>query len=360
MIGFGIVGCGSASPPVARAIAASSMAELIGVFDVNEQLSSDLAARHAVKKFSSFPELLENEQVEAVYIAVPHDLLQSLACQALRAGKHVLVEKPMAITLEQADEVIALAETEKRALGVYYEMRWVEPFQQARKLIQGGAIGKVIGLRIQTLIDKSLQYWQSGYDGRSTSTWRGQRSRAGGGVLLMNTSHLLDAVRFITGLEVEQVTGVHATLVAPVEVEDIAAATLVFDNRAVGSVFAGAHISGSRTGDECVEIFGENGQVKLPDPYGEDPLRIFLHHAWGDYRPGEWHSVLRKPVDVHLSEVENFITSIEMGEPPSPSGREAVQVLATVLAIYYAAEKQCSVKTNEVRMIESSLKQIKT
>ena len=153
--------------------------------------------------------------------------------QALEAGKHALTEKPLAISVDEVDRLIALAAKQKLVLGVFFEMRYAPAHDIAKRLVQAGAIGNIIGIRIQTLIDKSMTYWQSGYAGRSVNPWRGIKQQAGGGVVLMNASHLLDAVMYVTGLKVTSVAADVGTLVANVEVEDLASATLRFDNGAL-------------------------------------------------------------------------------------------------------------------------------
>src|SRR5512142_599561 len=129
-------------------------------------------------------------------------------------------------------------------------MRYAPTHDIAQDRVQSGAIGNIIGIQIQTLIDKPLTYWQSGYAGRTTNPWRGIKSQAGGGVVLMNTSHLLDAAFYITGLNVNSVSAEIGTLASNVEVEDMASATLRFDNGAIGNILAGAHISGAHDRSE--------------------------------------------------------------------------------------------------------------
>lgn len=337
MIRFGILGCGSASIPVAQAVSALEEAQLVGLYDANRDLAIDLAGRFGGKVWAAAEDFLQDPQIDAVYIAVPHDLLYPFARQAIEAGRHVLVEKPMALGLEQADALIQAAEQHRCGLGVFYEMRQTDPIQTARRMVQSGAIGQVIGVRIQTLVDKPPSYWTSGYTGRLSSPWRAQRSRAGGGVLLMNTSHLLEAVFYITSLEVVRVTAEAGTLLAAVEVEDLAAATLLFDNGAIGSIYAGAHLAGAGTGDECFEIFGSYGQLKIPDPYGSGSLQVFLRQEWEGLSDGIWHSLPARPVQVYQAAIREFIQSIASGIPPPTGGREARRVLATILAIYQAA-----------------------
>src|SRR5215208_132148 len=121
---FGIVGCGSASVPVCEAIVASPIAELVAVYDVNGDLANDLSQRFHVQALETFAELLTNQTVDAVYVAVPHYLLAPLTQQILEAGKHALTEKPLAISLEEVDRLIGLAAQQQLALGVFYEMRY--------------------------------------------------------------------------------------------------------------------------------------------------------------------------------------------------------------------------------------------
>lgn len=351
MTGFGIVGCGSAAVPVAQAMSASPITRLMCVYDVNLGLAMDLAERHGARVANTYDELLSDPSVEAVYIALPHDLLHPFACRALNAGKHALVEKPMALSLQQADELVALAEQRCLALGVFYEMRQVASFQAARRMVQNGAIGKVTGVHIQTLIDKPMSYWQSGYMGRLESPWRGQLARAGGGVILMNTSHLLDAVRFITGLEVEHVSAEIGTLVASVEVEDTAAATLRYDNDAIGSIFAGAHIAGASLGGERFKIYGDKGQLRLPDPYGSEGLQGYLGQDWEDFPADKWHTLPAQKTDVYLAALEEFTNALICGNSPPTSGTDARQVLAIILAIYRSAAEHRAIKISEVGMV---------
>ena len=337
---FGILGCGTASIPACEAIVASPIAELEAVYDVNEALADDLHQRFQVQKANTLEELLANPMVDAVYIAVPHYLLAPLTRQTLEAGKHALTEKPLAISLNEVDALIDLADRQRLVLGVFFEMRYAPAHALARQWVQEGAIGNIIGVQIQTLIDKALTYWQSGYMGRSFNPWRGIKAQAGGGVVLMNTSHLLDALAYITGLRVTSVSAETGTLVSNVEVEDLAAATLRFNNGAIGSLIAGAHISGAH-GEECCRIHGTEGQIRLPDPYGHDPLRIYLKRAWGDFTAGTWHSIPTESVAVYQRAIEDFVQAVQLKQGAPIDAHAARQVLAVVLAIYQsAAEKR--------------------
>ena len=333
---FGIVGCGTASIPVCEAITASPLTELAAVYDVNPDMARDIGQRFQVSVMESFNELLNNPTVDAAYIAVPHYLLASLTQQALEAGKHALTEKPLAISLEEVDALMVLAHQRQLTLGVFYEMRYAPAHAPARELIQAGAIGEIIGVRIQTLIDKPLTYWEFGYAARSANPWRGLKAQAGGGVVLMNTSHLLDAVSYVTGLSVTSVSAEIGTLVAGVEVEDMATAILRFNNGAIGSLMAGAHISGAHH-EECFYIYGTQGQLRLPDPYGSDALQLYVQQDWGEFSARMWHSIPMESVPVYRRALEGFAQAVQLGECAPINAQAARNVLAVVLAIYRSA-----------------------
>lgn len=333
---FGIIGCGSASIPVCEAITALPNVELTAVYDVDRDLADDLGQRFHIPTMETLDELLANEMVDVVYTAVPHYLLAPLTQKVLEAGKHALTEKPLATSLADIDRLIALAASRQLALGVFYEMRYAPAHALARELIRAGAIGRIIGVQIQTLIDKPLTYWQSGYGGRSVNPWRGIKAQAGGGVVLMNTSHLIDALTYVTGLSVIAVSGEIGNLMSNVEVEDMAAATLRFDNGAIGSLLAGAHIHGAHNEEHCF-VYGTEGQIRLPDPYGCDSLQVYLKRAWDDLPAGQWHSIPIEPVPVYQRAIEEFSRAVKSRGSVPINGQIARQVLAVVLAIYQSA-----------------------
>ena len=156
----------------------------------------------------------------------------------------------------------------------------------------------------------------------------------------MNTSHLLDALMYVTGLAVTSVSAEIGTLVADVEVEDLATAIFRFNNGAIGSLIAGAHISGAHNEEYC-SIYGTQGQIRLPDPYGSDPLRIHVGREWDKLNAGQWYSISLEPIRVHRKAVEDFARAVATKDCVPISARDARQVLSVVLAIYQsAAEKR--------------------
>src|SRR5829696_2607365 len=202
---IGMIGCGEIAVRMATAIASSQHAQHVMVMDTQAALAQDLGETYGVPWTDRVDDLLANPEVDAAYIAVPHHLHAPLTIQAAEAGKHILVEKPIATTLADAEAMIAAA----RANGVWLSVNFhaqVDPLRQAaRDLVAQGTIGQVVGTRIVFRGDKPASYWTSGYSGRVATDWRVKKATAGGGVLIMNAIHDLNTLRFITGLEVGRV-----------------------------------------------------------------------------------------------------------------------------------------------------------
>ena len=156
-------------------------------------------------------------------------------------------------------------------------------------------------------------------------------------MVLMNTSHLLDAITYITSLHITSVSAEVGTLVADVEVEDTASATFRFDNGAIGSLLSGAHVAGAND-DEYCSIYGTEGQIRLPDPYASGPLRFYLKRDWGEFKGGEWHSVPGSAVPVYQRAVEEFAQAVRAGGCIPSDAQNARYVLSVVLGIYQSAK----------------------
>jgi predicted dehydrogenase len=158
-------------------------------------------------------------------------------------------------------------------------------------------------------------------------------------VLLMNTSHLLDALMYVTGLTVTSISAEVGTLVGNVEVEDMASAALRFDNGAIGSLLAGAHIYGARQ-QECITLYGTDGQIRLPDPYGSDPLQIYLKKPTSEFSAEQWHTIHMESVPVYRRAIEDFARAVQLKQCVPIDGYAARRVLSIVLAIYRSAVEQ--------------------
>jgi predicted dehydrogenase len=352
---IGLIGCGEIAARTAAAIANSRHAAHIMVMDTRPELARDLGETYGVPWTDRAEDLLANPAVDAVYIAVPHHLHAPLTLQAAAAGKPILVEKPIATTLADAEAMIAAARVNDIPLSVNFHAQ-VDPVSQAaRDLVAQGAIGEIIGTRIVFRGDKPASYWTSGYSGRVTTDWRVKKATAGGGVLIMNAIHDLNTMRFITGREVVRVYAEYGTFDTPVEVEDFIAVTYRYDNGAIGTIEAGSAIRGRDPLHDVDRVYGTAGQILLGDS-----LRVYSSAGTGDIPAGEWHEMPVKPQtpeEQQIAMVDGFAGPLVRGELPTVSAEDGLAALAIVLAAYQsgaegrpislAAGPQLTVMTSE-------------
>ncbi|MGI8914358.1 MAG: Gfo/Idh/MocA family protein [Chloroflexota bacterium] len=345
-LSIGMIGCGEIAVQTAKGIAASTLGQHVMVMDTDDRVAGDLGATYGVPHTTRVEELLANSAVTAVYIAVPHFLHAPLAIQAARAGKHVLVEKPIATTLAEADAMIAAARDAHVTLSVAY-LAQVDPVAQTvRRLIAADAIGKVVGTRIIYRGDKPESYWHGGYSGRIQTDWRTSKAKSGGGVLIMNTIHDLNTLRFITGLEVLRVSAEYETFTTPVEVEDYVAVTYRYDNGAIGTLEAGSAIRGRDPVREVNRIYGDAGQVLFANP-----TRLFVTKALEGLKAGEWQD-LPLPTGGAAGDraamIDGFAGAVLHGQPPvvrAEDGRAAIQI---ALAAYQSGQEHQTITLGPV------------
>src|SRR5215207_325040 len=329
---IGMIGCGEIAVRMATAIASSEHAQHVMVMDTQAALAQDLGEQYGIPWTDRVGDLLANPAVDAVYIAVPHHLHAPLTIQAAEAGKHVLVEKPIATTLADAEAMIAAA----RANGVWLSVNFhaqVDPIcQAARDLVSQGVIGEVIGTRIVFRGDKPASYWTSGYSGRVATDWRVKKATAGGGVLIMNGIHDLNTMRFITGLEVIRVYAEYGTYGTPVEVEDFIAVTYRYDNDAIGTIEAGSAIRGRNPLHDVDRIYGTAGQILLGEP-----LQLYTTVSRDGFRANEWQELTVPPLTTEEQQTamaDGFAGPIVLGDRPTIAAEDGLAVLAIVLAAY--------------------------
>ncbi len=334
-LGFGFVGAGEIAVASAAAVRTASSASLVRVVDARADLAADLAATYGGRPAASVDELIGDPAVEAVYISTPHFLHKDLAVQAAGAGKHVFIEKPMGVSPDDAWAIVDACRENGVVCGVPFVVRYAPAYREAYRLVQSGAIGRVTGFRLTYRGDKPRSYWSGGYSGRATSDWRQSRAKAGGGVMIMNTIHDLDATLWITGLQVEQVQGAIANTNSPGEVEDCAHAFFICTGGALASLEAQAALPGGAGPSHrwTNRIYGSEGQILLPTPWSSEPLALFTREAgaWQELSPDVGD-------DPRLLAFEDFAAAVLAGRPVPVPG-EACAIASSVIHAVYAAAR---------------------
>lgn len=347
LLRFGFVGAGEIAVASAEAVRDAVHASLVSVFDIDTGLVADLVGRFGGRAAGSLEQLLADPTVDAVYVCVPHHLHRETAVRAAAAGKHVLIEKPMGVSVDDAEAIVAACEASGVACGVPFVVREAPAFAAARERVAAGAIGDVTGFRITYRGDKPASYWTGGWSGRARGEWRMHWSSAGGGVLMMNTIHDLDAILWITGLEIERVHGAIATTSGPGEVEDVALAILEASGGALGSIEALAALPGGEGPSVrwIDRIHGTDGQILLPTPWGDDALALFRR------ADGEWSEVATDSTrgEPRARTFEKYAAAVLRGDEPPIPGRDGVRASRLVHAIYAAARSSGGVEVDAVR-----------
>lgn len=265
---FAVIGINGQGRAHLRALKETPEAELVAVCDVNEAAAQARSAEYGVPYFTSYEDLLKQDNVEAVTLALPHYLHATVAIAALQAGKHVVTEKPMALTVGECDRMIAAAQAAGRQLTVSHQGRVSPQYPYLRDLLHSEDFGRLIRT-VWLSGGTRTQYY---YD---TETWRGTWAEEGGGTLINQKVHDLDQLSFMVGqpAEVAAFTGNLFHRLDPLA-ETMASASLLWASGAIGTFQASISDGGTNFsrqeyhGDRACVVQDEQGwrigQFSLP------------------------------------------------------------------------------------------------
>jgi UDP-N-acetyl-2-amino-2-deoxyglucuronate dehydrogenase len=327
--GFGIVGTGVIAAMHAAAIATLPGARLAAVTDVAEGAAAAFAAARGCAAEPSLDRLLARPDVDVVCVCVPSGRHAYVGVQAARAGKHLVVEKPVDVTLAAADRLIEAARAAGVALTVISQHRFDPGLVELKRLLADGALGRLVLGEASTKWYRTQAYYDS-------AAWRGTLAMDGGS--LMNQGiHYVDLLRWCMG-PVAEVTAVVATQAHQVEVEDTALALVRFCSGAVGTILSStAAFPGF---PQRLEVTGTDGTVIVED--GRIVRRAFGAQA-GDGAPGPSGALgaAADPaaIDVasHAAQIADLLAAVEEGRPPAVGGQAGRDALEIVCAVYESA-----------------------
>ncbi|HEU5101406.1 MAG TPA: Gfo/Idh/MocA family oxidoreductase [Roseiflexaceae bacterium] len=333
-LGFGIVGAGMVARYHATAIERTPGARLVAVCRPNRARAEETAARFGVPCLADYPALLARDDVEAVCICTPSGMHAEQTIAAARAGKHVLVEKPMALTLADADAMIDACAQAGVLLGVALQRRTEPDFQRLRAAIAAGELGRLVLGSVSVPYMRAQSYYDS-------AAWRGTWALDGGGALMNQGIHLIDLLLWLMG-DATEARASAATLAHDIEVEDCITAALRFGNGALGSVMA---TTAAAPGfPHRVEIYGDRGGVQIE---GEQIVRwegenhVQAPGASTESREPIAAGAGSSPTGIgavgHTRLLADFAAAIRERRDPLVPGAEGRRALALVLAIYESA-----------------------
>jgi predicted dehydrogenase len=328
---IGIIGLGMASAPHAKSLQdLKERVEVKAAFSPSAERRKAFASAHGFPVVDSVDKIFADPAVDAVLLLTPPNTHLDLVRQAASAGKHVLLEKPLEISLGQAEELVSVAETGGIKLGVVLQHRFRPISVALSGLIRDGRLGEIVSASAR------LCNWrpQSYYD----QPGRGTRARDGGGVLLTQAIHTLDLMISLAGLPVE-VTGYAVTSpVHSMETEDLAFAATKFANGGIGSISA---TTAAYPGiPDAVDIIGTKGMARI------EGARMIAHFHDGTEEiaddgalgGGAGADPMAFPHQHHRAVIEDFLDATEHDRDPAVTGREALKVHRLIAAILRSSE----------------------
>ena len=338
--GFGIVGCGMVADFHAKAIAAMQGGHLACVFSRSPENAARVAETCGCAAYTDYNEFLAHPGLDIVTIATPSGAHLEPAQKAAQAGKHVVCEKPLEITLERIDKMIAACEHNKVMLAGIFQRRYFESVGVFKKAVDAGRLGKITLADAYIKWYRTQEYYDSGY-------WRGTWKLDGGGALMNQSIHTIDLLYYLAG-DVDWVCAfADRTIHERIETEDNAVAILKFRSGAMG-VIQGSTSCFSPGGHPAeVHMCGSEGSVFLRDDRlavwefkkgRSNDKKIIAKYGVQDQAGGAGAA---DPAAIsfreHQKNFEDVVRALKKGQRPmvdGPEGRKAVEI---ILAIYRSA-----------------------
>ena len=333
----GFIGGGNITETHIRAVQAIPSLNVAGIYGKNQDRVARLAKQYGGLPFSDFDRFLDHRPMDFVIIGSPSALHADEGIAAAQHGLHILTEKPIDISTEKADRLVSSAKRSGVQLGVLFQDRLKPDIVRLKNWIEAGTIGRPI-------LAEAAVKWYRPPEYYSGSKWRGTFEFDGGGAVINQGIHTVDLLIYLLG-DVSRVQSVTATVLHDIEAEDTCVATLEFASGVVGVFHAttAAFPGYARR----VEITGTEGTVRLetdrivqadlkkPLPAGDQPEPADQNASAS--------SAVVSDVRGHQRLIENFVQSIQTGQPPVCDGEDGRRSLAVVEAIYRAARSRDAV-----------------
>lgn len=346
-VGIAIVGCGMVSEFQSQAIRSVPEARVAGYFDSVPELARRRADEYGARAYASLDELLADPSVHAVSVCTPSGAHLEPAVAAARARKHVMVEKPLEVTVERADRIIAACREAGVILGAIFPRRFLDSSRAVKAAVESGRFGRIVLGDVEIKWYRTQEYYDKG-------GWRGTWKLDGGGALMNQGIHGIDLLQWLLG-GVAEVAAFAATLAHErIEVEDVGVAAVRFKSGALGAIEG---TTGFWPGTKIrIEIGGTRGSAVLEDETivswrfeDEGPADEEIRERFGP-RAGLSGGGAGDPRAIssegHRRQFEDFVRAIRTGGRPSVTGEEARDAVAIVTAIYRSAREGRAVRVS--------------
>lgn len=350
----GIIGCGKVGDFHAKAYANLPESSFAAVCDVNLERARAFAEKYGVKAYDSVEKMVEECGLEVVSVATPHPLHARSAVPAAKLGCNVLVEKPLASSLEDCDAILAAGKEGKVTIGTMVQRRFYRPCMRIRKAIDDGKIGRPILGTLTMLGWRDDAYYRS-------DPWRGTWDGEGGGVLVNQAPHQLDLLQWYMG-EIEEIYGMWKNLNHPyIEVEDTAVAVIKFKNGGIGNIvvsnsqnpalYGKVHVHGENGASVGVQTDGGAMFIAGMSTITEAPYNDMwtvsgeagMLETWKKEDTDFFNSV-DSMYHYHQEQIADFIKAIVTGGKPLVDGAEGRKTVEMFTAIYRSAKTGAPVR----------------
>jgi myo-inositol 2-dehydrogenase / D-chiro-inositol 1-dehydrogenase len=353
-VGTAVIGLGTIGTVHAEWYSQIPESNLVAVCDAREDVAKRIGSKHGVKSYTDYHDLVEDKNVEALTVAVPNFLHRDVALAAIREGKHVAVEKPLAVTLDQADEMVRAAKT-AGIVNMYTENLCFAPsYRTAKEIADKGGLGKLYLCKAYESDD--IVRGSKAEKEVMKSSWYLDPKQSGGGKLISTGIHAIEFVRFM--FDHPKALRVHAEIIdslgiqKPKHMEDMALVTIRFEGDRVGEVHTGFYMTGGT--DDRAEIYGDQGTIFL-DLYRRNEIKVHSHVGYGSvgqsmFQPSEgadigWSfPIPDERYDLgYYHEQRHFLQCILEGKRPRVTFEDGRATLEIVLAAYKSHETGASV-----------------
>jgi predicted dehydrogenase len=351
----GIIGCGKVGHIHAAALSSISESAFTAVCGRDEKRTQEFASRYGVKAYTDVAEMVIQENLDIVTICTPHPAHREPAIKAMKAGAHVLIEKPLASSLQDCDAMLEVAKETGKQIGIISQRRFYSPCLRLKNAIDSGKIGKPLLGTVFMFGWRDEAYYKS-------DPWRGSWEGEGGGVLVNQSPHQLDLLQWFMGSEIEEVYGTWKNLNHPyIEVEDTALAIVKFKNGALANIivsnsqkpgiYGKVHIHGEngasvgvQTDGGAMFIAGMSTILEPPVndlwtiPGEEQKLKDYVDedtNFFNSINPVEYY---------HTLQIKDFIDSLKEGRKPMITGEEGRVTVELFTAIYRSKRDGLPVK----------------
>lgn len=328
-LGIAVIGGGSISKVHIEAIKYSGLAELICIVENDREKSEELVREYDVEVITDYRKILDRDDIDVVHITTPHYNHYEISLAFIKHKKNLLIEKPLTLSIKEAEHLVKEAEKNKVSAAIVYQNRLNKTSIYLKNILEEGKYGKILGI-------KGILAWNRNPDYYLSSSWKGTLDKEGGGVLINQAIHTLDLIIWLGG-EIKTLRGSFRKnrITNEIEVEDTAEAYMIFENGARGVFYATNNYSYDSSIE--LEVHCESGVLNIKN----NKLRLFLDDEETVLEEDFIRDNVNKKCygNSHELLIKNFYKSIRNKTKDYIDIKEGIKALKVIQKIYKKEEK---------------------